>query len=261
MAWSHDLYQLVGALLRPYTFLLLILGLALVNGWRKCRDSRRTVLLMILPFLALTVISLPAVSYVALGTLEWRYPPRESRPTRAQAIVVLSAGALHPDAVRIRDELSGNSLFRCLHAAEVYHQGPPLPILVTGGNVDPRTIGLPDGDLMREFLLRQGVERADLIVENAARSTYENAVESRKLLERRQIREIILVTEATHMLRAVRCFRKQGIGVTPSACHHRATRFSWSVAAFLPNPSSACDCVDAAHEWLGLAWYWLRGRI
>ena len=261
MAWSHDVYQLVSLLLRPYTFLSLLLWLALVHLWRNRRDSRRTVLLAILPFLALTLISLPAVGYVALGTLEWRHPSRERRPTHAEAIVVLSAGVKHADAVRIRDELSDNSLFRCLHAADVYHQGPPLPVLVTGGNVDPRAIGLPDGDLMRDFLLGQGVGRADLIVENKSRSTYENAVESRKLLERRQIRKIILVTEACHMPRAVRCFRKQGIGVTPSPCHHRATQFRWSVAAFLPNPGAACDCVDAAHEWLGLTWYWLRGRI
>jgi uncharacterized SAM-binding protein YcdF (DUF218 family) len=114
---------------------------------------------------------------------------------------------------------------------------------------------------MGDFLLSQGVERADLIVENAARTTYENALESRRLLERRRIREILLVTEAIHMPRAVRCFRRQGIVVTPSPCHHRATQFRWAVAAFLPHPGAAGSCVEAAHEWLGLAWYWLRGWI
>src|SRR5262245_29575829 len=102
MAWSHDIYQLVGLLLRPYTFLMLLVGLALGNLWRQCRAARRAALLAIFPFLALTLISLPAVSHLAIGTLEWRYPPRASRPTDAEAIVVLSAGALHADAVRIQ---------------------------------------------------------------------------------------------------------------------------------------------------------------
>jgi uncharacterized SAM-binding protein YcdF (DUF218 family) len=61
----------------------------------------------------------------------------------------------------------------------------------------------PDGELTGDFLVEHGVKRADLIVEKGARSTYENALESRKLLERREIREVILVTEATHMRRAV----------------------------------------------------------
>jgi uncharacterized SAM-binding protein YcdF (DUF218 family) len=51
--------------------------------------------------------------------------------------------------------------------------------------------------------VEHGVKRADLIVEKGARSTHENALETRKLLERREIREVILVTEATHMRRAV----------------------------------------------------------
>jgi uncharacterized SAM-binding protein YcdF (DUF218 family) len=261
MAWSHELYQFLTNLLRPYTFLLVLLGLALGNLWRSHRDRRRALALAMVPFVALVLISLPAVGYVALGTLEWRYPPLRTRPTHAGAIVVLAAGALHPDAVRFRDELSRNSLVRCVHAAEVYHQGPPLPVLVTGGIVDPRSVGRPDGDLMRDFLVEHGVERTDLIVENGSRSTYENALESRKLLERRGVREVILVTDASHMHRAVCCFRKQGFRVTASACHHLATQFPWSLAAWLPEPASASACVNAAHEWLGLAWYWLRGRI
>jgi uncharacterized SAM-binding protein YcdF (DUF218 family) len=261
MAWRHELYQFVTHLLRPDTFLLVLLALSLGNLCRRCRDRRRAVGLTISPFVALTVISLPAVAYLALGSLEWRYPPLRTRPTNAGAIVVLSAGALHPDVVRIRDELSGNSLVRCVHAADVYHQGPPVPVVVTGGSVDPRTAGRPDGDLMRDFLVEHGIPPTDLIVESRSRSTYENALESRKLLDRRGIGEVILVTEASHMLRAVHCFRKQGIRVIPSACHHGATQFSWSAAAWLPDATSASVCVAAAHEWLGLAWYWLWGRI
>jgi uncharacterized SAM-binding protein YcdF (DUF218 family) len=114
---------------------------------------------------------------------------------------------------------------------------------------------------MRDFLVGHGAEPADLIVDNAGRTTHENAVESRKLLERRRIREVILVTSACHMLRSVLCFRKQGLVVTPSPCHHRATEFCLCTGAFLPRPEAASACMEVAHEWLGLAWYWLRGRI
>jgi hypothetical protein len=63
------------------------------------------------------------------------------------------------------------------------------------------------------------------------------------------------------MPRAVRCFRKQGLVVTPSPCRHRATEFCFCAASLLPDPRAAAACAEAAHEWLGLAWYWLCGRI
>ena len=98
-------------------------------------------------------------------------------------------------------------------------------------------------------------------IESTSRSTYENAVECRKLFERKGIRKIVLVTEATHMRRAALCFRKQGVEVVPAACHQRATEFKFSILNFLPSPNAADGISDSVHEWLGLAWYRLRGRI
>jgi uncharacterized SAM-binding protein YcdF (DUF218 family) len=261
MDWTFALYNLVVSLLRPYTLLFLLTGLAVANLWRRRRESRGRLLLAVVPFGLLTMISLPLVSYVALGTLEWRYPPPGRRPTEAEAIVVLSGSVRARGAVRHRDALGSDSLDRCLEAAEVYLQGPPLPLLATGGKVDPSEPGPPCAQLMADFLRGKGVRDADLIVEDRSRSTYENAVESRKLLDKRRIRKVILVTEATHMRRSEHCFRKQGIEVIPWACNHRATPLTPSLSLILPSPGAAKACTDVAHEWLGLAWYWLRGRI
>ena len=85
---------------------------------------------------------------------------------------------------------------------------------------------------MRDFLRDQGLSDADLIVEDRSRTTHENAVECRKLLEERRITKVILVTDAVHMFRALRSFRKQGIQAVPSACHHRATQFEWTLWDF-----------------------------
>ena len=115
--------------------------------------------------------------------------------------------------------------------------------------------------LMRDFLIKLGVDPSDLRVEANSRTTYENAVECRKLLERQGVRKILLVTEAWHMRRALLCFRKQGIEVVPAACHHFATDFDPSALNFLPSPGAADVFRDVWHEWLGLAWYRLFGRI
>lgn len=255
------MYHLVVDLLRPYTLLCLLMGAALVNLWSRRRETRGRLLCLTVPFVALVLLSLPAMSYLLLGTLEWRYPPVTQRPANVEAIVVLSAGIRPPDAVRTRAELDPDSLYRCLHAAEVYHQGPPCPVLLSGGKVDPEAPGPPTAELMRDFLLKLGVNAADLITETQSRTTYENAAQCRTLLEPRGIHRIVLVTDATHLLRALLCFRKQPIEVIPSGCQYRATHLDYKLTNFLPSSDAALNCQRAIHEWLGAVWYWIHGRI
>jgi uncharacterized SAM-binding protein YcdF (DUF218 family) len=114
---------------------------------------------------------------------------------------------------------------------------------------------------MRDFFLELGIPPSDLIVEDRSRTTYENAVETAKLLRQIGVRKVILVTDATHMARAVGVFRKQGIESIPSSSRYRATRYEFSVADLMPNPSAAQACQEAFQEWLGIVWYRLSGNL
>jgi len=114
---------------------------------------------------------------------------------------------------------------------------------------------------MADFLLRQGVKESDLVLEESSRTTYENAVESTKLLKERGLRNAVLVTDAVDMFRAVRCFRGQGMELLPSPCHYRAARFETSFRQFVPNPGAVRSCHRVWHEWLGTLWYWVHGRL
>jgi uncharacterized SAM-binding protein YcdF (DUF218 family) len=171
------------------------------------------------------------VSRLALGSLEWQYPPQQERPADVEAIVVLAGGVIPPDGARDRAKL------------------------------DEESPGPTGAELMRAFLVQLGVRRGDLLVEDASRSTYENAVESTRLLREHHLRRVALVTDAVDLFRAVRCFRKQGVEPLPSASHYRAGRFEWSLVAFLPSPGALRGCRRVWHEWLGAGYYWLRGRI
>jgi uncharacterized SAM-binding protein YcdF (DUF218 family) len=252
---------LLTGLLQPYLLLFLLSGIGIANLWRSRRAPIGRLLLATLPFAALTVLSTPAIAYLSLGTLEWRYPPEERRPDDAEAIVVLGGGIHLPDATRLRAEMNSDSLVRCLHAAVVYRQGKPCPVVVCGGRIAPGPSTPPLAHLMRDFLRDQGLDDADLIVEDRSRTTHENAVECRKLLEQRRIGKVILVTDATHMFRALRSFRKQGIQAVPSACHHLATQFEWTVFDFLPSADAVQNHQQTFHEWLGFVWYWVRGYL
>ncbi len=257
----ETLYRLVNQMLQPYTLLHLLTATALIVVWLRKPDIRKPLTWVIVPFACLMLLSLPAVSHVALGSLEWSYPPTLQRPAKTQAIVILAGGIYYVDGVRTRPELDFDTTRRCVHGAELYRLGEPCPVMVTGG---PETPGGPPpalAEVMRDFLVTLGVRPSDILLEDQSRTTFENAVECRRVLQPRGIKSIVLVTDATHMYRSLRCFVGQGFDVVPSACGHGATRFSLRPEAFLPNPGAAQNCRRVFHEWMGLAWYRLKGRV
>jgi uncharacterized SAM-binding protein YcdF (DUF218 family) len=255
------MYRLLLNALDPFLICYLLAALALVNLWRRPAESRRRLWLLTIPFIGLTLVCLPVVAYLAMGTLEWCYAPLNTRPADVQAIVVLSSEMRGPDGVRLEAELGEESIYRCLHAVRLYRAGPPCPVLLSGGKCDTSIPGPTLAELMHDFLRKLGVAEGDLIVEDRSRTTYENAVESAKLLRERGIERIVVVSDAMDLLRADLCFRKQGFEPVLAGTNHRAARWRWRVFNFLPSASAAKGVERATHEWLGIAWYWMRGRL
>ena len=255
------MYGFIKQLCQPYTLLCLIALLGVANLWRKRLETRRRLLLATIPVTLLFLISCPAVSYLALGTLEWRYPPEPQRPVGAEAIVVLNAGISFANDVLPEAELEPDTLRRLMHAAKIYHQGPPCPILVTGGPEQGSNSGPSCAAVMRDALLQMGLPQSHILLEEKSQSTYENAVECRVILEQHGIKKIILVTDASHLSRASRCFFRQGIEVLPSGCRYGATELPVEPRQYLPNAAAAQDVVRVSYEWVGVLWYWWHGRI
>jgi uncharacterized SAM-binding protein YcdF (DUF218 family) len=248
-------------LLNPYPILMLVTGLGLARLWWKRKETRGRLLLAAAPFVILMLLSLEPVEFLALGTLEWKNKPLATRPEDIQAIVVLAGAARPTNPWRLQAELDSASIYRCLCAARLYHQAKACPLFVSGGKSDPSQPGPPCSRVMHDFLLELGVKASDLIVEDGSRTTYENAVESRRLLEARGIQKIVLVTDAVHMVRAAACFRRQGLEVVPAACHHQATSYTFAMQDLVPSAGSLRSSERVWHEWVGLFWYWIQSRI
>jgi len=255
-------YHFVVELTRPFTLAYLLTALALLNLWRKRRETRGRLLCLTGTFLFLTILCTPAVAYLALGSLEWRYEPLPHRPWDVQAIVVLPVYVRLPVGQQQRIELDEDTMSRCLYAAELYHQGEPCPVLVSGGLLDlDKPSGPTAAKAMRDFIVQLGVPDRDVILEEKSQSTYENAAQSCQLVEQRGLHKVALVVDAVDMYRAERCFRKAGMDVVPAPCHYRATYLDCSLFNFLPNPRAAQNLQRVAHEGLGVVWYWVKGRI
>jgi uncharacterized SAM-binding protein YcdF (DUF218 family) len=247
--------------LNPYPISMLLLAVGLANLWWKRRETCRRLLFVTAPFVVLLLLSLQPIEYVVLGSLEWRNDPLPARPPDAKAIVVLAAAVRPANDGRLQPELDERSTQRCLAASALYRQGPPCLVLVSGGNSDPSQPGPPCARAMSSLLLDLGVKESDLIVEEASRTTFENAVECRKLLETRKIDEIVLVTDSVHLERAAACFRKQGLTVIPAPSGRDAAGYAFGLEDLVPNPTSVRNCQRVWHEWIGSTWYWLRGQV
>jgi uncharacterized SAM-binding protein YcdF (DUF218 family) len=97
-------------------------------------------------------------------------------------------------------------------------------------------------------------------------STHQHGTNLRALLEERNFRRVLLVTSAMHMPRAVGVFKKEcaGIEFIPAPTDFRITDpipAPWyqRLKAVVPTPSNLLLFSEAMHEYLGIAFYKLRG--
>jgi uncharacterized SAM-binding protein YcdF (DUF218 family) len=112
---------------------------------------------------------------------------------------------------------------------------------------------------MKEALIEGGVPPSMIWIEEESRSTYENALFSSEILRAHRVRHIALVVDADSMVRAEKCFQKQGLDVSRAACwiHTRGLR----MGDLLPSGQAVSRGEVLLHEGLGILWYWLRGWI
>jgi len=130
------------------------------------------------------------------------------RAQPADVIIVLGAGLG-------RDNTPGPALTRrALHAADLWAKGLAPVIICTGGKPGTRTRA--EADACAELLRTGGVPAEAIIQEDRSRSTEENAIYTKAMMEANGWRSAILVSDGYHLFRSNRLFQSQGITVYTS---------------------------------------------
>lgn len=132
---------------------------------------------------------------------------RRDQARRADAIVVLGASVLPSGqpALTLRA--------RTLHAVALYQKGLAKKIICTGGVGDyPPSEARAAADLAR----KKGVPQRDLVLEDKSTSTYENALYTRRICQKRGWKSVIVVSDGYHLWRAHYLFRRAGLQAWPS---------------------------------------------
>jgi uncharacterized SAM-binding protein YcdF (DUF218 family) len=136
---------------------------------------------------------------------------------------------------------------------------PNAKVVFTGG-VGGLFGGADAGAAVRSYLIEAGVAPDRIVIENASRNTYENAVFTRNLVKPTQEDRWLLITSAYHMPRSVGVFREVGFDVIPFPVDFR-TRDSTDMFAPFGSIGAGLERSDlAVKEWIGLVAYRLTGR-
>ena len=107
-----------------------------------------------------------------------------------------------------------------------------------------------------------GVPPEAILIEGNSRNTYENAIETKKLMNSRQIDKILLVTSAFHMPRALATFKTAGIDAIPSPSSYSIVNYSRpQILEWIPSLGNLGKMQALIREKLGILVYRHRGWI
>jgi uncharacterized SAM-binding protein YcdF (DUF218 family) len=249
------IYLVRQAVLPPTVILLLLLA-----GFLLGRGSRRRVGMAVLALgiVLYTGLSLRPTAHLLLAPLEAPYPPLAPDKVPHQGtIVVLGGGIWSRTDLPAASQLSRTSVRRLAEAVRIYHLMGEAEIVVSGGKGNP-FLPLAEAPVMRDFLVSLGIAEGKIIVEADSRTTFENVERLRNLPLRRPL---ILVTSASHMLRALGVFNALGEEPLPAPCDRRGLWEAHDPSSYLPSAEALGASTSAVYEYLGLAWYRLCRRL
>jgi len=144
----------------------------------------------------------------------------------ADAIIVLGAAAYDAKPSPVFEE-------RIRHGLDLYRQGYAPKLIFTGG-FGGATARFSESQVAQRYALRQEIPQQDILIETRSRTTRQNLVEAKRLMDAHGLRRAILVSDPLHMARALRLSRELGIDAlassTPST-RFRSFHTSWRFLA------------------------------
>jgi uncharacterized SAM-binding protein YcdF (DUF218 family) len=246
----------LGMAARAETWLLLGLALGLLALWRG--RTRQAALWFGLSFVTVLTLTTLPLSDILISTLETRYPA-EPPVTQVDDIIVLG-GFEDVGPYRRWGGIEVNEAGERLIAGVLLAKRFPQARLVfTGATVSLTGDAAPkDSSLMvYNAWVEMGVDPARIVLEQASRTTSENATMTRDLLKPQPGQVHLLVTSAFHMPRAMETFTRNGwTGLVPWPVDFRS---SWIPGTGLDPgwrlDKNLTDLDTALKEYLGMLAY------
>ena len=191
-----------------------------IVGWILWRLKRRRLALVLVALgsVLLLVGSLPIISFHTNRSREAEYPPLNPSstldPARPVLVVVLGTGFNPDPELPPNSRVSGTFLTRLVEGVRIHrnHHGTRLLVSVANPDATPQA----KHEFMDDMngLLALEPDQVDLLTE--AESTADEARLTAK--HRRPGEQVVVVTSAGHMPRAIRLFAAAGLSPIPAPC-------------------------------------------
>lgn len=244
-------------LFMPPGLLLLLLFLGFVL---RRRFPRASAFCFFAGFLGLLVMSLPVTVEWGARLLEQQAPLKQTEwaglTQRADAIVILGAGRVRGDRAWEEDQPGLMARERLRYAARLA-KASGLPVLTSGGlhyGTPPSEARIMAQSLLDDYGVPVRWE------EGRSRTTWENAQFSAEMLREAGIRRVVLVTQATHMLRSIWSFEKAGLTVVPAPAGYVGVDDAVPMGGWLPEGRAIWQSGQLLNEAIGLVGYRLFYR-
>ena len=193
--------------------------------------------------------------------LEESYAHGATRNMEAPQGIIVLGGVVDTVVATTRGEVSlTESAERLTEAVALARRYPNARIVFSGGDGALVYKTIPESEAARRFFQDMGVDTSRVTLEDRSRTTYENALYTKQMLAPQPGQRWLLITSASHMPRAQRCFHAVGFETAPWPVDYR-TRGPEDLFRFPPRASEGWRRIDlAAKEWIGLFAYRVSGR-
>lgn len=209
---------------------------------------------------ALVLLGYSPLGNLLLLPLSERFPAWQSGGRTPDGIIVLG-GAIDSDITEVRHSLEmDSSAERIVTMLQLARQYPTAKIVFTGGSGNLIQDSASEAPIVGRLLENFGVKRDRVVLEGDSRTTSENAILTRKLVQPKPGELWLLVTSSFHMPRSIGAFRKADFEVEAYPVDWRTRGWADGFRPFDKLSAGLARCDVAVHEWIGLIVYWLTGR-
>jgi len=248
----------VGPFFDPLSVCLVILAAGLIvllfTKWQKLGKA-----LVGAGFIFLLLVSYNGVPELCIKPLESKYPAlvHANKASGVKWIVVLGNGVADEPGLPANSRLYNGSLVRLIEGLRIHKALPGTKLILSGGLGPKNAV---EADAMARSAVSLGIDRRKLVLDSGSRDTEDQARMIKRVVGSDPF---ILVTSASHMPRAVALANKLGLRPIPAPADYKVKKDTEPLgpADFFPNSTNIMKMELAMHEYLGIAWARLRGRI
>ena len=245
MIYFHKILPL---LFSPLFFIIILIVLGIILKSKKTSFAGIVILL---------ICSLPIVSGKLIAYLELDYELNQTSDVKpADGIVVLS-GMLN--TIKTKNGLSyewNGAVDRIFAGIDLFKLNKAPTLILTGGKL-PWSIGVPEGEYLRDVAIKLGVPKKNILLTENVENTDQEAKAIKRLFSINNPK-VILVTSAFHMPRAKTVFEAAGINIVPFPVDFQNGASKQTFMSFIPSASSLAGTSFFVREMIGRAYYKLK---